>query len=103
VPPSGGEHKYRKGVWRRLIRATFPCLFNQWHARRTLRNTAPSIKVAGRLLKLDPTSQGWDVIEATNAWEYDPPRHNAEHVLESNSCSAIGPCIRGSLRPDAPV
>jgi hypothetical protein len=72
---------------------TMPGLVNRWHVRRILRDTAPWIKVAPRLLERDPTRQGWEVIEATNAWKDEPSPHSADYVFE---------CELLSRRPPSP-
>jgi hypothetical protein len=72
---------------------TMPGLVNRWQVRRILRDTAPWIKVAPRLLERDPTRQGWEVIEATNAWKDEPSPHSADYVFE---------CELLSRRPPSP-
>lgn len=74
---------------------TLPGLVNRWHVRRILRDTAPWVEVAPRQLARDPTRQGWEVIEATNAWEDDPPRHSAEYILECELLSRSRPSHHG--------
>jgi hypothetical protein len=81
--------------WASFGNADLPGLVNRWHVRRILRDTAPWIEVAPRPLQRDPTRQGWEVIEATNAWDDEPSPGSADYLFECELLSRHPPPHRG--------